>query len=68
MVKVPMITYVVVGFRVDQAKSCYYAQTHSLEGCMEKVADCFAKAGAQFASIRVIPPQADFVERRETDA
>ena len=57
MVKVPTITYVVVGFRLDQSKSCYYAQAHSLEECMERVADCFGKAGAQFASIRAIPPQ-----------
>ena len=64
MMKVPVITYVIVGFRVDQTKSCYYAKASSIEGCMDKVLDCFTKASAQFATIRVIPPQVEGGERR----
>lgn len=64
MTKVPVVTYVIVGFRVDQTKSCYYAKASSIEGCMDKVLDCFTKADAQFASIRVIPPQGKVEQRR----
>ena len=67
MTKVPVVTYVIVGFRVDQTKSCYYAKANSIEDCMDKMLDCFTKAAAQFASIRVIPPQVEYENNKATE-
>ena len=48
------MTYVIVGFKVNQENSVYYSKAKTLEKCLAMIAAAFSK-GAEFISLRRIP-------------
>jgi len=47
------MTYVIVGFKVNQENSVHYAKVHTLEAMCAEVKKAFEK-GAEFISLRQI--------------
>lgn len=46
--------YVIVGFKVNSARSVYYGKAKDVKELQEKVALAFVSRGAEFVSIRCI--------------
>lgn len=51
--------FVIVGFRVEQEKSVYYAKAKDLKELARKTVLAFVEKDAHFVSIRGIPEEAE---------
>lgn len=57
-----MFTFVIVGFKVDKARSVHYGKAKNYDQLMKHLVLAFDAKGAEFVSLRRVP-----IEREENE-